>query len=338
MSIPNEFQCFMVRKPDEQNLQAGLERVRRHDLPESSILIRVQYSSLNYKDALAATGHPGVARALPLVPGIDAVGEVVESQDSSVEIGQQVMIAGADFGTSRWGGWSEYAAVSPSWCLPLPVGLSPLQVVSLGTAGFTAAQCIDGLLAHGVGVDDGPIVVSGATGGVGILAIRLLAQMGYHVVASTGKHDAKDILMELGAKEVIGRDELNDQSGRPLLGAKWAGAVDTVGGNTLGTILRSTLTRGVVTACGMVGGVDMPVTVYPFILRGVLLQGIDSATVGVEVRRRLWERLASDWMISDLERQTRVIHLSQVQGAVDEILDGKIIGRVVVAMDGANPG
>ncbi len=246
------------------------------------VLVRIEYSALNYKDALASTGHPGVARRMPLVPGIDAAGVVANSEDPRFAVGDEVLIASAPFGTSEHGGWSGYANVPGDWVYKLPAGFSCLEAVTWGTAGFTAAQSVERIVHMGIQPEHGPVLVTGATGGVGIFAVKLLNNLGYQVVASTGKLDKQDWLNEHGASQVVPREQLDDTSSTPLLKGQWAAAVDTVGGNTLATVLRSAQSHACVTACGLVAGHDLPLTVYPFILRGVSLCGIDSAGISRE--------------------------------------------------------
>ena len=303
---------------------------RLAELPPGDVLVRVQYSSLNYKDALASEGHPGVARELPIVPGIDAVGEVVESASPEFAVGSQVLIANAQFGTAVWGGWSELARVSAEWLLPLPAGLSAREAMVYGTAGFTAAQCVDALLAHGVASEDGEVLVTGATGGVGVMAVGILSQLGFKVVASTGKQDRVEWLLENGAQRVVDRAECDDDTDRPLLGSRWAGVVDTVGGTILSTAVRSTQHGGCVTACGMVAGPELPLNVFPFILRGVTLQGIDSAGIDNRRRSEIWKRIAEEWRLPDVEKVATFIGLDGLNEAVERILAGGVTGRVVV--------
>lgn len=299
----------------------------------NGVVVRVEYSALNYKDALAATGHPGVAKRLPLVPGIDAVGVVEESDDERFNDGDVVLIAHARFGTSEHGGWSGYVKVPGDWLYMLPAGLSPLEAVTWGTAGFTAAQSVERIVNCGVRADDGPVLVTGATGGVGIFSVKLLNKLGYQVVASTGKLDKEDWLVQNGASQVISREQLNDTSPTPLLKSQWAAAVDSVGGNTLATVLRSTKPHACVTACGLVAGHDLPLTVYPFILRGITLCGIDSAGISRTTRQSLWGKIASEWKLDGLAQLTNQIYLDDVPKAVEQIVAGKIFGRTVIKMN-----
>ena len=296
------------------------------------VRVRLKYSSLNFKDGLAIQGHPGIAKRLPLIPGIDGAGIVDESTGSKFKTGDEVMIFHARFGTETNGAFSEYAYVPESWLYALPSGLSLRDTMILGTAGFTAAQCVDELQKHYIAPDQGEIVVSGATGGVGIFAVKLLARLGYQVVASTGKAERAQWLKHNGATQVISRQELNDESARPMLKSRWAGAVDTVGGNTLGTIIRGTKGFGCVTACGLVGGTDLPVSVYPFILRGVTLQGVDTANISYERRESLWTRLGADWHLDGLDELTTEVDMDGIVEEAGKILAGQIAGRTVIRL------
>jgi acrylyl-CoA reductase (NADPH) len=327
---PTLVRCYLVEK-DGETIKAGLRDLSVAQLPPGDLLISVAWSALNYKDALAATGHPGVALKLPLVPGIDAVGTVMESDSMAFPVGRQVIVKAADFGTRSWGGWSNVIRVPADWCYSLPDSMKMFDAAAVGTAGFTAAQCVDQLLRHNVHPDSGPVVVSGSTGGVGICAVMILAKLGYHVVAATGKPDRIEWLRELGAREVISRQDLNDESGRPLLSAKWAGGVDTAGGNTLSTLLRQTQMRGCVTACGLVDSPGLNMTVYPFILRGVTLQGVDSANTPRDVSERIWGLLAGSMSIDKPERFASAVPLFNIDVAIRKILKGEVAGRFVVS-------
>jgi acrylyl-CoA reductase (NADPH) len=327
--MAEQVKCFLVSK-DQDTVRSEITRRPLADLPPGDVLIRVQYSSLNYKDALAATGHPGVTRKFPHVPGIDAAGVVLESQDPQFPPGTEVVVTGRELGVERWGGWAEAIRVPAEWVMKRPHGLSLKETMILGTAGFTAAQCLLAVRSHGIRPADGDIVVSGATGGVGIVAVKLFASQGYRVVAVSGKQDRHDRLKQHGAAEVVDRQSFLDSSKRPLLSAKYAGAVDTVGGEMLTTIIRSLSQRGCVAACGVVGGADLPLTVYPFILRGVTLAGIDSAWCPDDRRRVIWELLSTTWKIKDLDSLAQTVELDDVGDAVNEILAGQIFGRTVV--------
>lgn len=324
------------REEDVRSVSREVRSLPLDSLKEGHVRVAVKYSSLNFKDALCATGHPGVARTLPIIPGIDAAGEVVQSSSDTFAEGDRVMIFHADFGTKSNGGYSQFVDVPTEWVFRIPDSLSERDAMIVGTAGFTSAQCIDELQKHGVEPDGGEVVVSGATGGVGIFALMLLAKLGYTVVASTGKSDKADWLRSLGAADVIGRDQVNDQSERELLKGRWAGAVDTVGGNTLATILRSTVPHGCVTACGLVGGTNFGISVYPFILRGITLQGIDTATISPDYRAKLWSRIATDWQIESLGDIAIEVDLNGLEEKIEQILAGQIAGRVIVRVGAEN--
>lgn len=322
--------CFLVEKDENGNVRRGLAQRTIDDLPPGEVLVRVHYSSLNYKDALAAGAHPGVVRKLPHVPGIDAAGVVVQSTSSKFQPGQEVVITGYELGAGQWGGWAQYVRVPADWIVPLPVGLKLKETMILGTAGFTAAQSVHAIQLNGVKPEDGEIVVTGATGGVGCVAVRLLARLGYQVVAVTGKRELEPRLKEWGASRVIGREEVLKDHKRPLLSARWAGAVDTVGGDTLATIIRETKPYGVVAACGLVGGENLPLTVHPFILRGVMLAGIGSAGLPYDRRLEIWRKLSDLWRLDNLGSVATTIALAKVEQYVQAILRGEIVGRTVV--------
>lgn len=330
MPDPRHFRCYLVEKDAAGKVTAAVAERGIDDLPAGDVLIEVEYSSLNYKDALSASGNPGVTRKFPHVPGIDAAGKVVESSSAKFRPGDAVLVTSYDFGAGRWGGYAGYARVPADWVVPLPAGLTARESMVLGTAGLTAAMSLDALVQHGTLPDQGEIVVTGATGGVGSLAVALLAKAGYRAVAVTGKPHATDMLMKLGATRVAGREEVDDKSGKPLLSTKWAGAIDTVGGNILSTIVRSTQRGGCVTACGLVGGVELPLTVMPFILRGVVLAGIDSAEFPYDRRKQLWEKLAGAWKLSNVESIVTEVDLNGLAPRIEQILAGQVQGRVVV--------
>jgi acrylyl-CoA reductase (NADPH) len=326
----SDFTCYLVEKDSHDQIKSGLGRRNLSDLPEGEVLIKVAFSSLNYKDALAATGRPGVARRFPHIPGIDAAGEVAETSSPVFQKGQKVLVTGYDLGAGRWGGWAQYVRVPAEWVIPLPHGMSLVGAMQLGTAGFTAALSVDAIKRHEITPESGEVVVTGATGGVGCLAVSMLAKLGYTVVAVTGKADRHDWLKELGAARVIGRADVDVKGGNPLLKALWAGAVDTVGGNVLATLLRSTHIGGCVTACGLVAGPELPTTVFPFILRGVTLCGIDSGWCRRERRLELWRLMAGDWKLDRLAEVSTQIDLKDVDEPVQRILAGGIAGRTVV--------
>jgi putative YhdH/YhfP family quinone oxidoreductase len=295
-------------------------------------LVRVAFSSLNYKDALAATGQPGVVRTFPHVPGIDAAGVVAESSSANVQIGKNVIVTGHGLGAERWGGWAEYIRVPADWVVPLPNGLTLEESMIYGTAGFTAALCIRSLQEHGVEPSCGDVVVTGATGGVGSVAVAILARLGYTVVAVTGKTERHAWLKDRGAGRVVGREDVLDTGSKPLLSANWAGAVDSVGGQMLASILRATKQNGCVAACGLVGGAELSLTVFPFILRGVTLAGIDSAWCPLARRVDIWQRLAGAWRPDRIAELATTVPLEQLDAHVDAMLAGNSIGRTVVAI------
>jgi putative YhdH/YhfP family quinone oxidoreductase len=301
------------------------------DLPSGELLIRVHYSSLNYKDALSATGNRGVTRTFPHVPGIDAAGEVLESRVDAFQPGDPVIVIGHDLGMNTPGGFGEMIRVPASWAVARPPGLSAWESMALGTAGFTAAQCVEALLHQNMEPNAGEVLVTGASGGVGSVAVMLLAQLGFTVVTATGKPEAHDFLRTLGAGAFLSREESVDQSSRPLLRERWAGVVDTVGGAPLATALRSTRYRGSVAACGLVASPNLETTVFPFILRNVSLLGIDSVNYPPALRSRLWHKLAGAWKPAGLTAAARTVALDALEPEIAAILAGRQVGRIVVA-------
>lgn len=326
----SSFPCYLVRKEADQAATAQVEKVSFDDLPEGDVLVRVAYSALNYKDALACEGHPGVVRDFPHVPGVDCAGTVEESASEDFRPGDEVLITGYELGSGQWGGFAAFVRVPAEWVVPLPDSLSLREAMIYGTGGFTAAQAVTAIVARGIEPDRGPVVVTGATGGVGCLAVAILAKLGYRVAAVTGKEDRHDWLRRLGATEILSREDMIDTSDRPLLSARWAAAFDTVGGRPLATILRSTQHRGCVAACGLVAGADLPLTVYPFILRGVTLAGIDSAKCPRPERLEMWQKLAGPWRIERLEELADEVTLDQLPDRTTKILVGQLVGRTLV--------
>lgn len=321
----------MVRRAVGNDVAVAVEQITLADLPPGDVVIDVEYSSINYKDALACQAHPGVVRKLPHIPGIDCAGTVRESSDSRFAVGDAVLVTGYELGAPAWGGYSQCVRVPADWVVPLPTSLSTKQAMTYGTAGFTAAQCVLAIVKHGIQPAQGEVVVTGASGGVGSIAIAILAKLGYTVVAVSGKPAQAEMLKQLGAARVIPRGEVDDSSDTPLLPARWSAAVDTVGGKTLATIMRSTDYRGCVTACGLVGGTELPLTVYPLILRGVTLAGIDSAKCPREPRMEIWKKLSGEWNVSDkLEPLAREVTLSAVPQEVATMLAGQNYGRILV--------
>lgn len=333
--LPDRFRACVVESVTPGRYGGRITDVDASRLPPGDVVIRVEYSSANYKDALAAGGHKGVVKSLPHVPGIDAAGEVVESSAAGHPAGARVLVTGYELGAARWGGWGELIRVPAEWVIPLPAGWTTREAMILGTAGFTAAQCVLALQRHQVAPERGPVVVTGATGGVGSIAVMLLAKLGYEVSAVTGKREQHEWLRALGATDILPREAVDDRSERPLLPGRWAGAVDTVGGNTLATLIRSVQHRGCVAACGLVGGTDLPLTVYPFILRGARLDGIDSAQCPAEERREIWRLLSSDWSLGDLDRVASEYGLEEVDEVVALLLAGRSTGRPVIRVEDA---
>lgn len=329
----SKFTALVVEEGADKHFTREIKQKTISDLPEGDVLIKVHYSSLNYKDALSATGNKGVTRSYPHTPGIDAAGEVAQSQSSAFKEGDRVLVTGYDLGMNTDGGFGQYIRVPADWVVPLPETLTLKESMIFGTAGFTAALSLHKLLQAGVKPDDGEILVTGASGGVGSLAVALLANLGYRVVAASGKPHAKDLLTAIGAQEVVGREATTDDGKKPLLTQRWAGVIENVGGNILSYALRSTKTHGIVTCCGNVASAELNLTVYPFILRGVTLFGVDSATSDMAIRRNLWQLLGGDWKIDHLERLAREITLNDLNQEIDKILASQQIGRCVVSLE-----
>ncbi len=325
------FDALWVEEQVDGAFRRSIVQRNVDDLPPGDLLIRVHYSSLNYKDALSASGNRGVTRKYPHTPGIDAAGVVVESGVADFQPGDAVIVIGYDLGMNTPGGFGGYVRVLARWATPLPAGLTLRESMALGTAGFTAAQCVEALLQHGVTPTGGEVLVTGATGGVGSIAVALLSKLGMTVVAATGKPEEASYLHDLGAHTVIARSEVDDTSGKPLLRERWAGVVDTVGGNLLATAIKATRYGGAVAACGNVASPALELTVYPFILRSVKLLGIDSVNVPIAERRTLWSRLAGDWKLDVLDRLAREVTLPGLSAEIDAILLGQQRGRVVLA-------
>ena len=329
----DNFAALVARKNDDR-IDCAVETLAESDLPAGEVTIRVAYSSVNFKDALAVTPNGGVVRDYPIVPGIDVTGEVVESQSPDFAVGDPVLAHGYEIGTARNGGYAEYARVPADWVVSLGP-LSPRDGAAIGTAGFTAAMSVQALIDWGITPDDGPIVVTGATGGVGSVSVDLLAAAGYEVVASTGKTEAADRLKALGAADVIGRlPEDPDAKPRPLAKTRWAGAVDCVGGKTLADVLSTLRYGGAVAASGLTGGPGLNTTVMPFILRGVTLLGMDSVLMPIGPRRELWKKLGDSLRPQHLSDITNEVDISDVVGVLDEIREGRYSGRAVVRVAG----
>jgi acrylyl-CoA reductase (NADPH) len=322
------FNAIMIEK-DEAGYRASLKEVDESQLPEGDVTVRVSHSTLNYKDGLAITGRGPVVRKFPMVPGIDLVGTVEESSHPSYRVGDAVLLNGWGVGEGHWGGLAQKARLKGEWLVPLPSQFTPQQAMAIGTAGYTAMLCVLALERHGVTPDKGEILVTGAAGGVGSVAVSILSKLGYTVVGVTGRLAESDYIKSLGASEVLERSAFSS-AGKPLGRERWAGAVDVVGGHTLANVCATTQYRGIVTACGLAGGMDFPATVAPFILRGVTLVGIDSVMCPRADRLVAWQRLGADLDTSKLNLITHEIGLSEAIPMATRLLDGQVRGRVVV--------
>lgn len=303
------------------------------DLPAGELLIRVQYSSLNFKDALSASGQRGVSRHYPHTPGIDAAGVVEHSSAAEFNEGDEVIVTGYDLGMNTAGGFGQYIRIPAGWAIKRPQGLSLREAMILGTAGLTAALCVDKLERAGLAPDDGPVLVTGATGGVGSIAVMLLSKLGYQVTAATGKAQESERLTRLGATQVIPRLELQAGSDRPLLREQWSGAVDTVGGDILFNVLKATQYGGSVACCGLTAGVEFQASVLPFILRGVNLLGVDSVELPLVVKASMWDKLSLQWKLPNLDDLVSEVGLAQLPEAIERILQGGQVGRILVRLD-----
>jgi acrylyl-CoA reductase (NADPH) len=330
-AIPDSFNAFVVRE-GPSGRSAGFETLSPKDLPDGDLLVAVRWSSLNYKDGLAVTGKGKVIRRFPMVPGIDLAGTVLESRAPAFVPGDEVLVTGCGLGEASFGGYAALARVKAEWALPLPAALTARRAMAVGTAGFTAALCVDALWDAGVRPGGREVVVTGAAGGVGSVAVALLAKAGFAVAASTGRPAEHAFLEQLGASRIVPREELAKPATRPLETETWAGGVDAVGGAVLGTVLRQTVYGGAVAACGLAGGTDLPVTVLPFILRGVSLLGVDSVAAPRTRRERAWARVARDLSPALIDALTTEIPLSDVPAWSEKILAGRVRGRAVVAV------
>ncbi|MCC5464688.1 YhdH/YhfP family quinone oxidoreductase [Pelosinus baikalensis] len=332
MSITH-FKAMLVTENTDATFSREIINRELTALPEGEVLIQVKYSSLNYKDALSASGNKGVTRKYPHTPGIDAAGIIVKSSNEKFHTGDEVLVTGYDLGMNTSGGYGQYLRVPAEWVVKLPENLSLRESMIYGTAGFTAALSVYKMIHGGIKPDAGNILVTGATGGVGSIAVSILHKLGYSVIAATGKAEAKEMLLQLGAKDIILREELNDQSGRILLKGNWAGVIDTVGGNMLATALKSTNYGGSVTCCGNVASPELLTSVYPFILRGITLYGVDSVMCPMDLRLELWSLLANEWKPLQLEQNVEEVSLEGLDKKIDLILQGKLQGRTIVNLD-----
>jgi putative YhdH/YhfP family quinone oxidoreductase len=327
IAIPSTFRAYVAERLDDRE-ERGIREFRESDLPAGEVEIRVEWSTVNYKDGLATIFDGKVARISPLIPGIDLAGEVVASDAPGVPVGARVLAHGYDLGVSRHGGYAEYQRVPAGWVVALN-GLTTRDAMAIGTAGFTAAMSVVALEERGLAPGDGPVIVTGASGGVGSMAVAILGERGYEVCAATGKEDEADWLRELGASEVLTRDEVTGE-GRPLESGRWAGAIDTVGGPTLPYVLRTLRTGATVTSSGNAGGPKLDTTVLPFILRGVAMLGMDSVTVPIARRQAIWDRLAADLRPRGLGERVTELTLDTLEAGLDGILAGAARGRWIV--------
>ncbi|MEB7540430.1 oxidoreductase [Pantoea anthophila] len=321
----------LIIENDEQGYRALLKDLPEAQLPDHDVTLDVSYSSLNYKDALAICNKGPIVRQFPMVPGIDFVGRVTASRHPDWKEGDMALLTGWGVGEKQWGGLAQKASVSGDWLVRVPASLTPLQTMAMGTAGLTAMLCVMALEKQGITPDHGPVLVTGASGGVGSYSVSLLARLGYEVIASSGRASDHAYLIDtLGAASVIDRDELS-QPGKPLAKERWAAAIDSVGSHTLANVLAATRRDGAVAACGMAQGLDLPASVAPFILRGVTLAGVDSVLCPTPLRQQAWQRLGELLDGERLSRLSRVIPLSEAKQGAQDLLDGKVQGRLIVA-------
>lgn len=329
------FNALVVREAEEGNpktASASIEQLTDADLPDydaDDVVVQIDYSSLNYKDGMALTGKGRIIRSYPMVPGIDLSGTVISSESPKFASGDEVILTGWSVGERYWGGYSQRQKVKAMWLNRRPIGMSAVQAMGIGTAGLTAMMCVLALEEGGVKPTDGPIVVTGAAGGVGSVAVAILSNLGYEVTAVTGRPEQHEYLRSLGASAFLSRAEMSEAP-KPLEGETWGGAVDTVGSTMLAKVLAQTKYQGVVTACGLAGGVDLPSTVMPFILRGVRLQGIDSVLAPIEARDAAWARLLTDLPSDLLDAMTEVVPMSALPDQGEAIMAGQVRGRIVV--------
>lgn len=318
-----------LRVYDAPQVKQVIEIFEENDLPEGDVIIKVHYSSINYKDALSSTGNKGVTRQYPHTPGVDASGIVSASTSDKWQIGDRVIVTGYDLGMNTHGGFSEYIRVPAQWVVKCPETLSLKEAMCYGTAGFTAALSVS-KITENVSIEAGSVLVTGATGGVGSIAVALLSQLGYNVVAATGKPEYAKHLKDLGAAEIIHRDATNDTSGKAMLKSQYAAIIDTVGGNILSTAIKMLAYGGHVTCCGNVASPEFASSVYPFILRGVTLHGIDSVACPMPKRMAIWDKIASDWKVDALIKSVEEIHLEDVPNVITQLIEGTHKGRTIV--------
>lgn len=325
----DRYKALVIREQADGSFSKNIETVSRDFLPKNDILVKVSYAGLNYKDALSANGNKGVSRHYPHTPGVDVSGVIVETNAAHLPKGMEVIVTSYDLGMNTKGGFAEYISVPAEWVVPLPKGMDLKQAMVMGTAAYTAALALHKMEMSGQTPEMGEIVVTGASGGVGSMAIAILHKAGYQVIASSGKQEQYEWLQELGAARCITREDVSDSSGRPLLSPGWAGAIDTVGGNTLATLLKRCGRNGNVATCGLVASSELNTSVFPFILNGVNLLGIDSAETPRKIRMKIWKRLAGDLKPDNLDKMQEIVALEKIPEYMDKILKGKTRGRVV---------
>ena len=330
----HSFQALVVREVEPGVFVRQIEERQSDQLPPDEVLVKVLYSSLNYKDALSASGNRGVTKRYPHTPGIDAAGVVIQSDHAALRQGDEVLVCGYDLGMNTPGGFGQYIRVPAAWVISRPATLTAEQAMQVGTAGFTAAQSVSVLLNAGVKPEDGPVLVTGATGGVGCFAVALLKRCGFTVTAATGKEEEHFFLRELGASDFLSREQASTGKERMLLRERWAGVIDTVGGQILAAAIKSTRYGGTVACCGNASSGELPVSVYPFILRGVTLTGIDSAQCPLARRKEIWELLAGRWYGAWPAAISRTVGLPELADCIELMLQGRIRGRVVVDLWG----
>lgn len=337
MKMEQRFRALVVERTADGGVAAAVRERTTDDLPEGELLVRVAYSSVNYKDGLAIRPDGKILTRYPMVPGIDLAGVVVASEDDRFRPGDRILATGYGLGVSHEGGFSEWARLPADWAVPLPEGMTLKEGMALGTAGFTAALSVHRLLEWGLTPERGPVLVTGATGGVGSMAVAILARLGFTVVASTGKTEAHDFLRRLGASEVLDREAVAAESRKALEKERWAAAVDPVGGRTTPSVLKAIRYGGAIALSGLAGGSALETTVFPFILRGVSLLGIDSVYCPMSLREELWHRLAGPWKPPELLAMTREVGLDGLIDALEAILRGAVQGRIVVRLGGEEP-
>ena len=323
----------LVTTEDNKSFINSIEKRDISTLPDNDTLVKVKFSSLNYKDALSASGNKGVTRNYPHTPGIDAAGIIEETTSKNFQVGDEVIITGYDMGMNTFGGFGEYIRVPQEWIVKKPDNLSLSESMAFGTAGLTAGLCLRKLLLHGLKPDDGEVFVSGVTGGVGIISLMVFSKLGFDVTAITGKMDQEKLLKNLGAKTVLDRNDLDSDLISPLQKPIYAGGIDAVGGKILSNLICSTSQRAAIACCGMVGGLSLDTSIFPFILRGLSLFGIDSAESLLETKEEVWNNFATSWKLENIDENIKDISLNELPSEIDKILDGKQIGRVRIVYD-----